>query len=182
MGYRWLRLDLGVRAVWTVFRISGSGSGKSGKTGPGHFFNVVYQMKGLGLLMNTEWSDPFFRINRIRKSGKTGPVHFLHVVSQMRGLGLLMNAGLSDPFFQINRIRKSGKTDPGHFSCSMSNERSWPPDDRWTVRSIFPDQLYPEIWKNWSFFKDTFSMWCQSDSKLSPFLLYSASFPSFKGF
>ena len=25
-------------------------------------------------------------------------------------------------------------------------------------------------------------MWCQSDSKLSPFLLYGASFPSYKGF
>ena len=83
MGYQWLRLDLGVRAVWTVFRISGSGSGKSGKTGPGHFFHVVSQMKGLGLLMSAEWSDTFFRINRIRKSGKTGPGHFFPGISNV---------------------------------------------------------------------------------------------------
>ena len=65
-------LDLLMSTGRMTTQKSGSGSGKSGKTGSGHFFQVVYQMKVLGLLIDAEWSDPFFRINRFWKSGKRG--------------------------------------------------------------------------------------------------------------
>ena len=87
MWYCWVRVNRRITPVCALFRISGSGSGKSGKTGKLEKSHVTYHFKALGKLVNVVTLE--IRISGSRKSSRTGKNH---VTYHVEDIGDLVNA------------------------------------------------------------------------------------------